>query len=103
MFVVHCPTCDRSTLLGVDEIDWVQNLTPGMISVSGHCPFGHDVVVLTGDAFTPHEDPRRYGPAPHAWKRPLHHLGDAFGRGLSALRRRFHYDPDLDPAHFRVQ
>jgi hypothetical protein len=81
VFVVYCPACNSRSLLGVDEVDWVQNLAPGMISVSGHCPHGHDVVVLTGESFTPREDPRHFGPAPRVWTRPL--------RGLGALLARF--------------
>lgn len=63
MFLLHCPTCDRQTLLGADEVDSVYNLAPGMISVSGTCPHGHPAVLLTGEAFTPKADPR-------TWQRP---------------------------------
>ncbi|KAA9161153.1 hypothetical protein FPZ12_015500 [Amycolatopsis acidicola] len=52
MFLVHCPVCDRRTLLGVDEVEWVHNLAPGMISVTGRCPRGHEATVLTGEALT---------------------------------------------------
>ncbi|EMD27180.1 hypothetical protein [Amycolatopsis azurea] len=55
MFVVYCPTCDRRSVIGVGAIDSVDNLTPGMISVSGRCPEGHYAVLLTGKSFTPHE------------------------------------------------
>ncbi|NKQ58503.1 hypothetical protein HFP15_37205 [Amycolatopsis sp. K13G38] len=51
MVVVYCPTCDRRTLMGLDEVEWVHNLAPGVISVSGHCPQGHPAVLLTGAAF----------------------------------------------------
>jgi hypothetical protein len=60
VFVVDCPTCDRRTLMGIDEVEWVHNLAPGMISVSGRCPHGHPAVLLTGEAFTPRADPRVY-------------------------------------------
>lgn len=69
MFVVHCPTCDRRSLLGVDEVEYVYNLTPGVISVSGKCPRGHPAVLLTGEAFTPRTDPRSWQPSP--WGRLL--------------------------------
>ncbi|GAA4538006.1 hypothetical protein [Amycolatopsis samaneae] len=97
MFVVYCAECDRRTLLGVDEVDWVENLTPGMISVSGHCPRGHDVVVLTGDAFTPHEDPRYYGPAPKTWTKPLRRVRALFGVVLA----RFEFRRDLPGPFYR--
>ncbi|WP_370945726.1 hypothetical protein AB5J62_42570 [Amycolatopsis sp. cg5] len=80
MFVVYCPVCDRRTLLGVDEVDWVENLQPGMISVSGHCPRGHDVALLTGDMFKPNEDPRYYGPAPKLWHKPVRKLAALFAK-----------------------
>ncbi|WP_200834436.1 hypothetical protein [Amycolatopsis alkalitolerans] len=63
MFVVHCPTCDSRSLLGVDEVEDVYNLAPGIISVSGTCPRGHPAVLLTGEAFTPREDPRVWRPS----------------------------------------
>ncbi len=56
MFVVYCPTCDRRSVIGVDSVDYVDNLTPGMISVSGRCPDGHYAVVLTGKSFVTHEN-----------------------------------------------
>ncbi|MGK4596505.1 hypothetical protein [Amycolatopsis sp. w19] len=55
MFVVYCPVCDRRSVVGVGSIDFVDDLTPGMISVSGRCPDGHYAVLLTGKSFTPHE------------------------------------------------
>jgi hypothetical protein len=64
MFVVHCPTCDRQSLLGVDEVEYVYNLAPGIISVSGKCPRGHPAVLFTGEAFTPRADPRVWQPSP---------------------------------------
>ncbi|GAB2979152.1 hypothetical protein LWP59_39840 [Amycolatopsis acidiphila] len=64
MFLVYCPTCDRHSLLGVDEVDCVHNLSPGVISVSGTCPRGHPAVLLTGEAFTPRADPRVWQPSP---------------------------------------
>ncbi|MER7862722.1 hypothetical protein ABTX61_26735 [Amycolatopsis japonica] len=53
MFVVYCPICDRRSVVGVDSIDFVDDLTPGMISVSGRCPDGHYAVLLTGKSFAP--------------------------------------------------
>ncbi|MCU1684616.1 MAG: hypothetical protein JWQ81_5355 [Amycolatopsis sp.] len=97
MFGVYCPVCDRRMLLGVDEVDWVENLAPGMISVSGHCPRGHDVAVLTGERFTPHKDPRHYGPAPRIWTRPMRRLGDLF----SALAGKFPRGRDLPETYYR--
>ncbi|MFI5558820.1 hypothetical protein ACIA2T_06030 [Amycolatopsis japonica] len=55
MFVVYCPVCDRRSVVGVDSIDFVDDLSPGMISVSGRCPDGHYAVLLTGKSFAPHE------------------------------------------------
>ncbi|KFZ83644.1 hypothetical protein ED92_07000 [Amycolatopsis sp. MJM2582] len=55
MFVVYCPVCDRRSVVGVDSIDFVDDLTPGMISVSGRCPDGHYAVLLTGKSFAPDE------------------------------------------------
>lgn len=90
MFLVYCPTCDRRTLLGVDEVDYVHNLAPGMISVSGRCPRGHPAVLLTGEAFTPRADPRTWQPSPLVrlvrhqrrwWSRLFdHHLPTVFYR-----------------------
>jgi hypothetical protein len=97
VFAVYCPVCDRRTLLGVDEVDRVENLAPGMISVSGHCPRGHDVAVLTGEGFTPHEDPRYYGPTPRVWTRPVRRLGTLLG----ALVRRFQHGGDLPGTYYR--
>ncbi|MYW91844.1 hypothetical protein G3I59_14865 [Amycolatopsis rubida] len=94
MFVLYCAVCDRRTLLGVDEVDWVENLTRGVISVSGHCPLGHDAAILTGDAFTPHADPRYFGPAPRVWTKPVHRL-----RGW--LRTRFEMSRDLPGPFYR--
>ncbi|HVV14002.1 hypothetical protein [Amycolatopsis sp.] len=60
MFLVYCPACDSRTLMGIDEVEWVHNLAPGMISVTGRCPRGHEATVLTGESFTPRSDPRRH-------------------------------------------
>ncbi|GHF57343.1 hypothetical protein FHX82_000156 [Amycolatopsis bartoniae] len=78
MLVVSCPICKRRTLLGVDEVEFVDNLAPGVISVSATCPRGHPAVILTGDAFTPHEDPRRWQPP--AWRRVTRHWWTRFYR-----------------------
>ena len=51
MFLAHCRVCRRDTLLGVDEVDYVHTLVPGLISVTGTCPRGHLVVILTGRGF----------------------------------------------------
>ncbi|UMP02951.1 hypothetical protein [Amycolatopsis sp. EV170708-02-1] len=55
MFVVYCPVCDRRSVVGVGSIEFVDDLTPGMISVSGRCPDGHYAVLLTGKSFAPDE------------------------------------------------
>ncbi|WP_084143105.1 hypothetical protein [Amycolatopsis taiwanensis] len=73
MFVVYCATCDRRTLMGIDEVEWVYNLTPGVISVAGNCPHGHPVVVLTGDSFTPRADPRTPPYQLSPWARAYRH------------------------------
>lgn len=64
MFVVRCPVCDKQSLLGVDEVEYVYNLARGVISVSGRCPRGHPAVLLTGEAFRPRTDPRVWQPSP---------------------------------------
>ncbi|WP_020663796.1 hypothetical protein [Amycolatopsis benzoatilytica] len=94
MFVLYCAVCDRRTLLGVDEVDWVENLTRGVISVFAHCPLGHDAVILTGAAFTPRADPRCFGPAPRRWTKPAHRLRDW-------LRGRFELSRDLPGPFYR--
>jgi hypothetical protein len=93
VFAVYCPSCDRRTLLGVDEVEWVQNLAPGI----AHCPNGHDVVVLSGDAFTPHEDPRCFEPGSSVWARPAKRLA----RALSSLTQRFEARRDLNGIFYR--
>ena len=97
MFAVYCRCCDRRTLLGVDEVEWVQNLAPGIISVAAHCPNGHDVVVLSGEAFTLHEDPRCFEPGPSVWPRPARRLA----RALSSLTQRFEARRDLNGIFYR--
>ncbi|WP_158879525.1 hypothetical protein [Amycolatopsis anabasis] len=101
MFVVYCPTCDRRTLLGVDEVDWVHNLAPGMISVTGACPHGHTVVVLTGDAFTPRPDPRIPPHVPSLWVRAYRHPRRLISRLLAWVIRMYEVQRDLHTAFYR--
>ncbi|WP_245574182.1 hypothetical protein [Amycolatopsis nigrescens] len=93
---MYCPACDRRTLLGVDEVEWVHNLAPGMISVRGSCPHGHPVVVLTGESFTPREDPRRFS-TPSLWARAAR----GPRRWLARLVRQYRIRRDMHPGLFR--
>ena len=94
MFVVYCEVCDRRSVVGVDQVEWVQTLAPGMISVSGHCPHGHDVVVLTGRSFTSFEKLHHWPPAQPV-RHPRRH-------GLGAwLRRHFEVDRALPGLFYR--
>jgi hypothetical protein len=101
MFVVYCPTCDRRSLLGVDEVEWVHNLEPGMISVTAHCPHGHPVVVLTGDAFHPRPDPRIPDTVPSLWVRAYRHPANWFSRLLAKLLRMYEVQRDLHGVFYR--
>ncbi|RZQ65105.1 hypothetical protein [Amycolatopsis suaedae] len=68
MLVGYCAVCDRRMLVGIDEVEWVHNLAPGLISVTSTCPRGHQLVVLTGESFTPRVDPRVFDTRP-CWLR----------------------------------
>ncbi|QWF80595.1 hypothetical protein [Amycolatopsis sp. CA-230715] len=101
MFVVYCPTCNRRTLMGVDEVEWVHNLEPGIISVAGLCPLGHPVVVLTGDRFTPKPDPRIPDIVPPLWVRAYRNPSRRFARFLAGLLRSYETQRDLHDTFFR--
>ena len=63
MFAVYCPVCRRRSLVGLEEIDLVDNLASGVISVTTQCARGHSVSVLTGCAMPPPGTPATQVPS----------------------------------------
>ncbi|UQS21637.1 hypothetical protein L1857_01745 [Amycolatopsis thermalba] len=101
MFVVYCETCDTRTLMGIDEVEWVHNLMPGVISVTTACPRGHPTVVLTGDKFRPKADPRIPDRIPPLWVRAYRHPAKWWARLLGRLLRKYEIQRDLHEALYR--
>nr|WP_208407164.1 hypothetical protein [Amycolatopsis granulosa] len=87
--------------MGVDEVEWVHNLTPGVISVTTMCPRGHPAVVLTGESFRPRTDPRIPDHVPALWNRAYRHPATRWARFLGRLLRGYEIQRDLHAALYR--
>jgi hypothetical protein len=101
VFVAYCSTCDRRILLGIDEVEWVHNLSPGVISVTSRCPHGHPVVMLTGESFTPRQDPRMPARVPSLWVRAYAHPHGWWARLLRRLIRHCEIQRELHTVFYR--
>ncbi|WP_435185331.1 hypothetical protein [Amycolatopsis thermoflava] len=82
MFVVYCETCDTRTLMGIDEVEWVHNLTPGVISVTTACPRIPDRI-------------------PPLWVRAYRHPAKWWARLLGRLLRKYEIQRDLHESLYR--